>query len=86
MGLFKCSWLNLGASLEGSCGVRTGGFRVSMRFMGLEEGGVVAISRTPRLGLVGVFATGASPLDAASPPEGGGEEVDGCGRGAYSDT
>jgi hypothetical protein len=47
LGLFKCSWLNLGASLAGSCGVRTGGLRVSMRFMGPEEGGVVAVSRIP---------------------------------------
>jgi hypothetical protein len=43
VGLFKCSWLNLEASLTGSCGVRTGGLRVSMRFMGPEEGGVVAV-------------------------------------------
>jgi hypothetical protein len=47
VGLFKCSWLNLGANLAGNCRVRTGGFGVSMRFMGPEEGGVVAVSRTP---------------------------------------
>jgi hypothetical protein len=32
--LFKCSWLNLGASLTGSCGVRTGGLKVRVRFIG----------------------------------------------------
>jgi hypothetical protein len=37
VGLSKCSWLNLGASLARSCGVRTCGFQVSMRFMWLEE-------------------------------------------------
>jgi hypothetical protein len=79
VGLFKYSWLNLGASLTGSCGVRTGGLRVSMRFMGPEEGGVVAVSRTPGLSLVGIFAAGASPSDAASPS--GGEEVDSGGKG-----
>jgi hypothetical protein len=47
-----------GASLTGCCGVRTGGLRVSMRFTGTEEGGVVAISRTPGLGLIGIFAPG----------------------------
>jgi hypothetical protein len=63
VGLFKYSWLNLGASLTGSCGVRTGGLGVSMRFMGPEEGGVVAVSRTPGLSLVGIFAAGASLSD-----------------------
>jgi hypothetical protein len=41
VGLFKCSWLNLGARLTGSCRVRTGGLGVSMRFMGPEEGGLL---------------------------------------------
>jgi hypothetical protein len=50
-----------------------------MRFMGPEEGGVVAVSRTPWLSLIGIFAAGASPLDAASPSKGGGEEADGGG-------
>jgi hypothetical protein len=31
---------------------------VSTRFMGPEEGGVVVVSRTPGLGLLGIFATG----------------------------
>jgi hypothetical protein len=57
------------ASLTGNCGVMTGGLRVSMRFMGPEEGGVVAVSRTPRLSLAGEFAAGASRSDAASPSE-----------------
>jgi hypothetical protein len=34
-----------------------------MRFMGPEEGGVVAVSRTPGLSLVGIFAAGASLSD-----------------------
>jgi hypothetical protein len=41
LGLFKYSQLNLGASLTGSCGVRTVRLGVSMRFMGPEEGRVV---------------------------------------------
>jgi hypothetical protein len=57
-----------------------------MRFMGPEEGGVVAVSITPGLSLVGVFAAGASPSDAASPSEGGGKEVDGGGKDGYSGT
>jgi hypothetical protein len=62
--------------------VRTGGLRVSMRFMGPEEGGVVATSRTSGLRLVGIFATGASPADAASPSKGEGAESG--GKGGYS--
>jgi hypothetical protein len=73
LGLFKCSWLDLGACLAGSCGVRTGGLGVSMRFMGPEEGGVVAVSRTPGPGLVGAFVAGTSLSAAASPSEGGGK-------------
>jgi hypothetical protein len=73
VGMFKCSWLNLGASLTGSCRVRTGGLRVSMRFIGPEEGGVVAVSRIPGPGLIGVLAAVASPSDAAFPSVGGGE-------------
>jgi hypothetical protein len=57
-----------------------------MRFMGPEEGGVVAVSITPGLSLVGVFAAGASPSDAASPSEGGGKEVDGGGKDGNSGT
>jgi hypothetical protein len=64
--------------------VRAGGLRMSMRFMGPEESGVVAVSRTPGLCLVGVFAVGASLSDAASSSEGGGEEADGSGKGGYS--
>jgi hypothetical protein len=56
-----------------------------MRFMGLEEGGIVAVSRTPGLSPAGIFATGASPLDAAS-SEGGGEGAKGDGKGRYSGT
>jgi hypothetical protein len=63
--------------------VRTSGFRVSMRFMGPEEGGVVADSRTPGPSFVDVFAAGASPPDAASP---GGDEEEGSGKGRYSGT
>jgi hypothetical protein len=66
--------------------VRTGGFGVSMRFMGPEEDGVVAVSRTPGLSLVGIFAAGASLSDAASPSKGGGEQVGGSGKGGYSGT
>jgi hypothetical protein len=36
VGLFKCFWLNLGVNLTGCCGVRPGGFRVSLKFMGPE--------------------------------------------------
>jgi hypothetical protein len=66
--------------------VRTGGLGVSRRFMGPEESGGVAVSRTPGLSLVGAFAAGASLSDAASPSEGRGEEVDGGGKGGYSGT
>jgi hypothetical protein len=72
VGLFKCSWLNLEASFTGNCRVRTGGFGVSMRFVGPEEDGVVAVSRTPGLGLIGIFAAGASPTVAAPPSKSGG--------------
>jgi hypothetical protein len=63
--------------------VRTGGLEVSMRFMGPEEGGVIAVSRTPGPSLVGIFVAGASLSDAASPPKGGGKGAEGCG---YSGT
>jgi hypothetical protein len=46
-----------------------------MRFMGPEEGGIVAVSRTPELGLVGIFAAGASPSNVASPSEEGGKQI-----------
>jgi hypothetical protein len=65
--------------------MRTGELRVSMRFIGPEEGGVVAASRTPGLGLLGVSPE-FSPSDAASPSGGGGEEADGGGKGEYSGT
>jgi hypothetical protein len=48
-----------------------------MRFRGPEEGGVVADPRTPGPGLVGEVVAGASPSDAASPSEGGGEGAEG---------
>jgi hypothetical protein len=66
--------------------VRTGGLGVGMRFMGPEEGGVIAVSKTPMLSLIDVFASGASPSDAASPSKGGGEEADGGSKGGYSGT
>jgi hypothetical protein len=83
VGLFKCSWLNLGASLSGSCGMRIGGLRVSMRLMGPEESRVVAV---PGLGLVNVFADGASLSDAAPPSGNGGENIYGGGKGGNSGT
>jgi hypothetical protein len=61
--------------------VRTGGVRVSMRFIGPEEDGVVAVSRTLGSSFVGIFAAGSSPSDAASPFEGGGEGVEGSDKG-----
>jgi hypothetical protein len=66
--------------------VRTGGLGVSMRFMGPEDGGVVGISRSPGPSLMGIFAAGASPSDAASPSKGGGKKADGCGTAGYSHT
>jgi hypothetical protein len=54
-----------------------------MRFVGLEEGGVVVVSRTPEPSLIGIFAAGASPSDATSPSKGGGEGGEG---GGYSGT
>jgi hypothetical protein len=57
-----------------------------MRFMGPDEGGVVAVSRIPGPGLVGIFAAGASPSDVASSSKGGGEGAEGSGKGGYSDT
>jgi hypothetical protein len=38
----------------------------------------------PGLGLTSVFSAGASQADAASPSEGGGEELDGGGKDGYS--
>jgi hypothetical protein len=73
-GLFKYPWLSLGTSLTGRSGVRTGGLRVSMRFMGPEEGRVVAVKPTPRPSLADVFAA-----------EDGGKG-EGGGKGGYSDT
>jgi hypothetical protein len=86
VGLFNCSWLNLGASISGRCRVRTGGLRMSMRFMGSEEGRVVAVSRTPGPSFVGISVAGAFPSDAASPSKSGGKEVDGSGKAGYSGT
>jgi hypothetical protein len=83
VGLFKCSWINLGSSLTGDCGMRTGGLRMSLRLVRPEKDGVVAVSG---LSLVDVFAAGTSPSDAASPSEDGGEEADGGGKGGYSGT
>jgi hypothetical protein len=57
------------ASFSGGCTVRTGRFRVSMRFKGPEKVGVVAVSRTPRPDILGIFDCGASQSDAASPSE-----------------
>jgi hypothetical protein len=59
---------------------------MSMRFSGHEEDRVVAVSRTPRFSLIGVFAAGTSPSDAASLSKDGGEEADGSGKGGYSGT
>jgi hypothetical protein len=64
--------------------VRTGGLGVSMRFMGPEEGGVVAVSRTPGPSIIGIFAAGPSLSNAASSSEGGGEGAK--GKGGYSGT
>jgi hypothetical protein len=86
LGLFKCPWLNLRASLTGRCRVRTGGLGVSMRVMEPEEGGVVAVSRTPGPGFSGIFAAGASPSDAAFPSQSGGEGAEGGGKGGYRGT
>jgi hypothetical protein len=63
--------------------VRTGGLRVSMRFMGPEEGGVVAVSRTSGPSLLGIFAARASPPEVASPSKG---ESKGAVGGGYSGT
>jgi hypothetical protein len=52
-----------------------------MRFMGPEESGVDAVSRTP--GLLGVFVAGASPSVAASHFEGGGKEAERVGTVAH---
>jgi hypothetical protein len=60
--------------------VRTGGLGLSMR---PQEGGVVAVSRTPGPSLVGKFAVRASPSDAASPSKGGGKGAECTG---YSST
>jgi hypothetical protein len=76
-GLFKCSWLNLGASLTESCRMRTGGLRVSMRFIGPEEGWVFALSRTPGPALEGIFAAGAPPAASLSEDGCKGAEVSG---------
>jgi hypothetical protein len=73
LGLFKCSWLNVRASLTGGCGIRTFGLGVRMRLKGPEE-----------VGLVGVFASGASLSDAASPSKDGGEGAEDGGKGGYS--
>jgi hypothetical protein len=41
VGLFKCSWLNIGPNLAGGCGVRTGELGVSMRLIGLRKVGLL---------------------------------------------
>jgi hypothetical protein len=57
-----------------------------MRFMGFEEDGVVAVSRTNRLGLVSIFAAGVSSCDIPSSSKGGREEKIGSDKGKYSGT
>jgi hypothetical protein len=56
--------------------VRTGSLRGNMRFLGPEEGGVVAVSWTPGSDLVCIYASGAISV-AASPSEGGFEGAEG---------
>jgi hypothetical protein len=53
-----------------------------MRFIGPEEDGIVAVSRTPGSSLAGIFAAGTSLSDAASPSEGGGKRAEGSGYSA----
>jgi hypothetical protein len=86
MGLFKCSWLSIGASLTVSCRVRTGELGVSMRFIGPEEGVVVGVSRSPGPGLADIFAAGASLSDAVSPSKGGGKGAEGSSKCGYGGT
>jgi hypothetical protein len=76
--------LELGASLTGSCGLGTGGLGVSIGSWGL--GKVVAVSRTPGPGLVGMFSAGASLSDTASHSKGGDERAEDGGKGGYSGT
>jgi hypothetical protein len=52
--------------------VRTGGLRKNLKLMGPEEGGDLAILRTPRPTNI---AAGKSPSDAAFPFKGGGKGV-----------
>jgi hypothetical protein len=51
-----------------------------MTFMGPEESGVGAVTRSTGLVLVGIFAAGTFLSDATSPSDGGGKEVDGRGK------
>jgi hypothetical protein len=57
-----------------------------MRFIGPEEGGVIAVSRTPGLVLIGVFATVVFQSDATYPYKDAGEVAYGCGKSDYSGT
>jgi hypothetical protein len=57
-----------------------------MRFIGSEEGGVVALSRTSGPSLVDVFAAGDFPSDAASPSEGGDDGAEGGSKDGYNGT
>jgi hypothetical protein len=67
------------------CGMRTGELGVNMRFMRTEEGGVVAVSRTPGPSLVDIIVARAS-LSDASPSKSRGKGAEGSGKGRYSDT
>jgi hypothetical protein len=55
-----------------------------MRIKRPEEVGVVVVSRTPGPGFVSVFASGASPFDAVSPPGGGVEGAENAGKVCYT--
>jgi hypothetical protein len=78
VGLFKCPWLNLGVNLT------SGDWWTQSEHEVHEEGKFVAVSRTLGLSLIGIFAAGASPSNAAS--KGGGKEADGGGKGGYGGT
>jgi hypothetical protein len=51
-----------------------------MRFIGPEECGVVAVSRTPEPGLIDIFAAGASTSDVAFLSKGGGKRTESFGH------
>jgi hypothetical protein len=63
--------------------MRTGGLGVSTRLMGPEEGGIVEVSRTPGLGLIGIFAVGFPHWVLLLLPR---MEADNSGKGGYSGT